>query len=76
MKIAGAALIVLGFLGLLFGGIPYRKTENVAQIGDLKMQVIEKKELSLPPVVSGLAILVGAVLVFSGRPLRGGGGPA
>ncbi len=74
MKVAGAALIVLGFLGLWFGGIPYRKTENIAEIGSIKMQVTEKKELALPPIVSGLAILVGAVLVFSGRRAQTGNG--
>ncbi len=67
MKIAGAVLILLGFAGLWLGGVPYRKTRNVAQIGDLKMQVTEKKELAFPPLVSGFAILVGAVLWFGGR---------
>ena len=66
MRIAGAALILLGLLGLLFGGLPYRRTENIAQIGDLKMQVTEKKQLALPPFVSGLAVLVGAALWFRG----------
>ena len=63
MRAAGVVLVVLGFLGLIFGGIPYNKTENIAQFGDLKMRVTEKKQASIPPVVSGLAILVGAVLL-------------
>src|SRR5262245_13054783 len=56
MKIAGAVLVLLGFAGLVWGGVPYRQTRNVAQIGDLKMQVTEKKQLALPPLVSGFAI--------------------
>ena len=68
MKAVGAALVALGFLGLLFGGIPYNRRETIAQIGDLKMQATEKKELGLPPAVNGLAILIGAALWFrSGR---------
>ena len=66
MKIAGIALVLLGFAGLLFGRVPYQSTENVAEIGGLKMQVTEKKHLALPPFVSGAAILVGAVLFFAG----------
>jgi hypothetical protein len=66
MRIAGIILILLGFAGLLFGRVPYQSTENVAQFGDLKMQVTEKKHFALPPLVSGAAILVGAVLVFAG----------
>ena len=38
MKILGAALVVLGLAGLIFGGIPYKKTETIAEIGGLKMQ--------------------------------------
>jgi len=64
MRAAGAALVALGFLGLLFGGIPYNRRETIAQIGDLKMQATEKKQLALPPAVNGLAILVGAALWF------------
>ena len=67
MRIAGVALVVLGFLGLLFGGIPYKQTENVARFGDLRMQVTEEKKLAVPPIVSGLAILAGAALLFGGR---------
>lgn len=64
MKALGAVLVLLGFLGLLFGGIPYTRTETVAQIGDFKMRATEKRQLKLPPVVSGLAILVGAAIWF------------
>ena len=64
MKAVGAVLVILGFLGLAFGGIPYNRRETIAQIGDLKMQATEKRQLALPPVVNGLAILLGAVLWF------------
>jgi hypothetical protein len=67
MKALGGVLVLLGFLGLLFGGIPYNRTETVAQIGNLKMRATEKRQLSLPPVVSGFAILVGAAIWFSAR---------
>ena len=66
MKVAGVVLIVLGLGSLIWGGIPYRKTENVAQFGDLKMQVTEKREFTVPPPLSGLAILAGAALLFAG----------
>lgn len=71
MRIAGVVLVALGFAGLLLGGIPYKKTENIAQFGDLKMQVTEKRQLTVPPVLSGLAILAGAVMLFA---RRGSGG--
>ena len=67
MKIAGAVLVVLGLMGLIFGGIPYQKKQHVADIGDLHMSVKEEKHLDVPPILSGLAILAGAALLFAGR---------
>jgi hypothetical protein len=67
MRIVGVALVALGLLGLLFGGIPYKESQNVAEIGGFKMQVTEKKRLTIPPIVSGLAILAGAALLFGSR---------
>ena len=71
MKATGAALVLLGFLGLIFGGIPYSRKETLAEIGSLKMQATEKSTLGLPPAVNGLAILIGTALWF-----RGGRRPA
>ena len=70
MKVFGIVLILLGFAGLIFGGVSYRTTENVAQIGDFKMKVSEQKRLTVPPVISGVAILAGAALLFAGRSPR------
>jgi hypothetical protein len=64
VKAVGAVLVLLGLLGLIFGGISYNKRETIAQIGDLKMQATEKRQLALPPAVNGLAILIGAALWF------------
>lgn len=66
MKIVGASLVVLGLAALLFGGIPYKKTESVAQFGDFKMNVTEKKQVAIPPILSGLVVLAGAALFFAG----------
>ncbi len=64
IKPLGAVLVVLGMLGLMFGGIPYDRRETIAQLGGLKMQATEKRQLALPPAVNGLAILIGAALWF------------
>ena len=64
MKPVGAVLVILGMLGLMFGGISYNKKETIAQIGDLKMQATEKKQLALPPIVYGFAILLGSAFWF------------
>jgi len=71
MRIAGVVLVVLGLVALVSGGIPYNKTENVARIGDFKMAVTEKKQMTVPPLLSGLAILAGAAMYFGAGRKRG-----
>lgn len=66
MRALGIALVILGVVGLLWGGIPYKKTENVAEIGGLKMQVTEKKQMTISPWISGIAILAGVALIMRG----------
>jgi len=66
MKVAGAVLIVLGLICLVWGGIPYHKQEDVARIGDFRMSVKEEKHFTVPPIVSGIAILAGAAMLFAG----------
>ena len=67
MRVAGFLLVVLGFAILLFGRIPYGKTENLAEIGTLKMRVTEKKEFVIPPVIGGIAIVLGTAMLFVRR---------
>ena len=66
MRPLGIILVVAGFIGLLWGGIPYQKKENVAEIGGLKLEVTEKKQMRIPPWVSGIAIVAGVALIMRG----------
>ena len=66
MRALGIGLVILGFIGLLWGGIPYKKKETVAEVGGLKMEVTEKKQMSVPPWISGIVILAGAALIMRG----------
>ena len=65
--IIGMVLIVLGAVGLIYGGISYTSKTNVVDLGSLEVQVDEKREIPLPPVLGGAAVAVGIVLVFAGR---------
>ena len=65
-RIVGAVLVALGLVALVLGGFGYRKTENIAEFGDFKMKVSERKRFDVPPLVSGIVILAGAALLFRG----------
>jgi uncharacterized membrane protein len=67
MKLMGIILIILGVLALAYQGIRYTTQEKLIDIGPLKVTSTEKKNIPLPPVVGGVAIVAGIALVFADR---------
>ena len=64
----GLLLIVLGALGLVYGGITYTRNRKAVDLGPLEVNVEEKESIPIPPLVGGLAIAAGVVvLVLGGR---------
>jgi hypothetical protein len=64
----GLILIVLGTLGLVYGGITYTRDRKAVDLGPLEVNVEEKESIPVPPLVGGLAIAAGVVvLVLGGR---------
>ena len=62
---AGALLTAFGILALAFAsGIHYSSHEKFPRDGKVQVTVKEEKVLSIPPVVSGLAIASGVALMI------------
>jgi hypothetical protein len=66
VTLVGIALIILGALALAYQGITYTTREQVIDLGPLKASVDKKKSIPLPPIVGGLALAGGVVLVIIG----------
>lgn len=68
MKIAGIILIVLGALGLLFGGIQYTSRDTVVDLGPIHATADRQHTLPIAPI-AGVALIVAgaAALVFTRR---------
>jgi hypothetical protein len=67
MKIIGIALIILGVLALVYQGIQYTSREKILDIGPLKISANTKKNIPLPPIVGGLALVAGIVMIVLDR---------
>ncbi|HEY2432826.1 MAG TPA: hypothetical protein VGI12_09160 [Vicinamibacterales bacterium] len=68
MKIAGIVLIVLGVLGLAYGGFGYTRDKKVVDLGPLQATTRTHETVPVPPLVSGAAVVAGiAMLVASSR---------
>ena len=65
--IAGMVLIVLGFVALLAGGFSYTKNEKVLDVGPVKATVAKHERVAIPPILGGLCVAAGVVLLFVGR---------
>ncbi len=63
---AGIVLIVLGALALAYQGINYTSTEKVLDIGPLQATTETQKRIPVPPILGGIAIIGGVVLLVAG----------
>jgi hypothetical protein len=66
IKLVGVVLIVLGALGLAYGGFSYTKDTTALKVGPLEMTVQEKKTVNVPLWAGIGAIVVGGVLLVMG----------
>jgi len=61
--IGGAVLVLLGLLGFAVPIFTTQHTRDVAKVGDLTLQSREDTSYVIPPILSGGALLVGAMLI-------------
>ena len=64
-KAVGVMLIVIGLISLLVGGISWNRQKTIVDIGPLKAETTERKTLPIPPIIGGLALLGGVVLLVA-----------
>ena len=66
LMFVGVALILLGILALSYQGITYTTREKVLEVGPLQATAEKEKTIPLPPILGGLALVGGFVLVAVG----------
>ncbi len=64
--IAGMLLVLLGTVALMYQGITYTKREKVLDLGPIQATTETQKTIPLPPVVGGLALVGGIVILVLG----------
>ena len=62
----GILLIVLGGLVLAYQGFNYTHQEKVLDVGPIHATAEEHEHVSIPPILGGLALVGGIVLVAVG----------
>jgi hypothetical protein len=67
MKLVGIILIVIGIVGLGYGGITWTQRDSVMDVGPVHVTHDKTKSVPLPPIAGGLALVAGVVVLASGR---------
>lgn len=65
--IIGIVLIVIGIIALAYGGFSYTTREKVIDAGPLQVSADKEKSVPLPPILGGLCLVGGIVLVLAGN---------
>ena len=67
LMLVGVLLIVGGLAALTWPVISYTSTEKVVDVGPIEVTADRERRVPVPPLVGGLAVAAGLVLVLSSR---------
>jgi uncharacterized membrane protein len=62
----GILLVVLGGLALAYQGFNYTRQEKVIDVGPIHATAERQEHVSVPPLLGGLALVGGILLVVAG----------
>jgi len=65
--IIGIVLIVVGIGALAYKGITYTTRENIIDMGPMHVSADTQETIPLSPILGGLALVGGVILVVIGR---------
>lgn len=64
MRIVGLVLVVIGLIGLLWGGVFWTRERTVVDIGPIEAKAQEREGVPISPIVGGLILVAGVVLMI------------
>jgi hypothetical protein len=67
MKAIGIVLIVLGVISLMYEGFTYTTHKRVLDVGPIQATKEEHHSVPLPPILGGIALIGGVVLLVFDR---------
>ena len=69
-RLIGLALVIVGIVTLVWGGLFWTDRETVIDAGPLEVTAEEREGIALPPVLGAIALVGGIVLLALPRRLR------
>ena len=65
--IVGIILIAIGIIALAYGGFSYTTREKIIDAGPLQVSADREKTVPFPPILGGICLVGGIVLVLVGN---------
>ena len=65
--LTGIILIVIGIFAFAYQGFTYTTREKIVDLGPIHMSAEKTRTIPLPPIVGGIALAGGIVLLVVGR---------
>jgi len=62
-RTVGVILVAIGIVALVWGGISWTNEETVLDLGPLEAKTETRETIPLPPVLGGVALIAGIVLL-------------
>jgi uncharacterized membrane protein len=66
LVVIGIILVLLGVVALSYRSITYTSEEKIAEIGPFKATAEREKSIPLPPLLGGLGLAAGAIMIAVG----------
>lgn len=66
-KTIGIVLIVLGLIGLVWGGFTYTTTKKIVDLGPIQATREKTHDVPVPPIAGGIALVGGIALLMTAR---------
>ena len=70
MRIAGIILIILGVVGLVYGGITYTRRRDTISLGPITATLKQRETFPISPVAGAVAVVAGIGLLMAGSRRR------
>lgn len=63
----GIILVVIGVIAFAYQGFTYTTTEKVVDLGPIHVTAEKTKTIPLPPIIGGIALAGGVVMLVMGN---------
>ena len=64
MRALGILLVVIGIVGLIWGGLSWTRKDTVVDAGPIEITADKRESLPIPPLAGAACLVAGAVLLM------------